>query len=97
MQSRNNKGQKGAGRKTKGMRAAQVETDASPASERSPIVSNPLIPAAQNGFAEHASRGRGTVCRGRNHFSTHMQRRVSHQESVEVYDTSHWEAKSCKV
>ena len=33
------------------------------ASARSPIVSKPLIPAAKNGVAERASRGRGTVCR----------------------------------
>ena len=94
MQRRSSRGQKGAGRKAKGMRRAQVEKGAAPASARSPIVSKPLIPAAKNGVAERASRGRGTVCRGRYHFSTHMQRRVSHQESVEVCATSHWEAKS---
>lgn len=40
-----------------------MEKGAAPASARSPIVSKPLIPAAKNGVAERASRGRGTVCR----------------------------------
>ena len=63
MQRRSSRGQKGAGRKAKGMRRAQVEKGAAPASARSPIVSKPLIPAAKNGVTERASRGRGTVCR----------------------------------
>ena len=87
-------GRRGRDERRRGCGQAQVETGAEPASARSPIVSKPLIPAAKNGVAERASRGRGTVCRGRNHFSTHMQRRVSHQESVDVCASSHWEDKS---
>jgi hypothetical protein len=56
MQRRSSRGQKGAERKAKGLRAGA------------------------------GGNRRGT--------RTHMQRRVSHQESVEVCATSLWEAKS---
>lgn len=56
-------GRRGRDERRRGCGRAQVEKGAAPASARSPIVSKPLIPAAKNGVAERASRGRGTVCR----------------------------------
>ena len=72
MQRRSSKGQKGAGRKAKRMRAGAGGNRRGTCKR---TVTNRLKAAyssSKNGVAERASRGRGTVCRGRNHSSTHM-------------------------
>ena len=72
MQRRSSRGQKGAGRKAKGMRAGAGGKRRGTCKR---TVTNRLKAAyssSKNGVAERASRGRGTVCRGRNHSSTHM-------------------------
>ncbi len=62
MRRSRSRGQKGAGRKAKGMRAGAGGKRHGTCKR---TVTNCLkaSPAAKNGVAEHASRGRGTVCR----------------------------------
>ena len=64
MQRRSSKGQKGAGRKAKRMRAgAGVNRRGTCKRTVTNRLKDSLIPAAKNGVTERASRGRGTVCR----------------------------------